>query len=94
MNLVFLVLFLLSPWHKLFDDLLTLEEHKGKVAVGREINNVKFKKMVIPGDMLKINAKLLSFRRGIAKGSVEGSVDGGLVCKADFTVCLRMFYLI
>ena len=44
--------------------------------------------MVVPGDMLKINAKLLSFRRGIAKGSVEGSVDGGLVCKADFTVCL------
>ena len=67
---------------------LTLKEHKGKVAVGREINNVKFKKMVIPGDMLKINAKLLSFKRGIAKGIVEGCVDGNLVCKAEFTVCL------
>ena len=44
--------------------------------------------MVKPGDVLKINAKLLSFKRGIAKGSAEGSVDGSLACKADFTVCL------
>jgi 3-hydroxyacyl-[acyl-carrier-protein] dehydratase len=49
---------------------------------------VKFKKMVKPGELLKINAKLLSFKRGIAKGSAEGSVDGSLVCKADFIVCL------
>jgi 3-hydroxyacyl-[acyl-carrier-protein] dehydratase len=49
---------------------------------------VNFKKMVIPGDVLKINAKLLSFKRGIAKGTVEGFVDGDLVCKAEFTVCL------
>ena len=67
---------------------LTLEEHKGKVAVGREINNVKFKKMVIPGDLLKIYAKLLSLKRGIAKGTAEGFVDGDLVCKAEFIVCL------
>ena len=67
---------------------LTLEEHKGKKTNFISINNVKFKKMVIPGDILKINAKLLSFKRGIAKGSVEGIVDGGLACKADFTVCL------
>jgi 3-hydroxyacyl-[acyl-carrier-protein] dehydratase len=49
---------------------------------------VKFKKMVVPGDLLKINAKLLSFKRGIAKGIAEGLVDGALVCKAEFTVCL------
>ena len=44
--------------------------------------------MVIPGDVLKINAKLLSFKRGIAKGIAEGFVDGNLACKAEFTVCL------
>ncbi len=67
---------------------LTLEEHKGKKTNFISINNVKFKKMVIPGDVLKINAKLLSFKRGIAKGIAEGSVDGDLACKAEFTVCL------
>ena len=67
---------------------LTLEEHKGKKTNFISINNVKFKKMVIPGDVLNINAKLLSFKRGIAKGIAEGSVDGNLACKAEFTVCL------
>ena len=67
---------------------LTLEEHKGKKTNFISINNVKFKKMVIPGDLLKINAKLLSFKRGIAKGIAEGFVDGALVCKAEFMVCL------
>ena len=67
---------------------LTLEEHKGKKTNFIGINNVKFKKMVIPGDLLEINAKLLSFKRGIAKGTAEGFVDGGLVCKAEFIVCL------
>ena len=67
---------------------LTFEEHKGKVAVGREINNVKLKKMITPGNTLKIKAFLYSFKRGIAKGSVEGFVDGTLACQAEFTVCL------
>ena len=67
---------------------LTLEEHRGKKTNFLSINNVKFKKMVIPGDLLKINAKLLSFKRGIGKGTAEGFVDGSLVCKAEFTVCL------
>lgn len=67
---------------------LTLEEHKGKKTNFISIDNVKFKKIVIPGELLKINAKLHSFKRGIAKGSAVGSVDDGLVCKADFIVCL------
>ncbi len=67
---------------------LTLEEHKGKKTNFISINNVKFKKRVIPGDVLKINAKLLSFKRGIAKGITEGSVEDNLACKAEFTVCL------
>ena len=67
---------------------LTLKEHKGKKTNFISINNVKFKKMVIPGDVLKINSKLLSFKRGIAKGIAEGSVDDNLACKAEFTVCL------
>ena len=41
---------------------LTLEEHKGKKTNFISINNVKFKRMVIPGDVLKINAKLVSFK--------------------------------
>ena len=67
---------------------LTLDEHKGKKTNFISINNVKFKKMVVPGNSLKIKAKLDSFKRGIAKGSAEGFVDSDLACKAEFVVCL------
>ena len=52
------------------------------------IDNVKFKKPVIPGDQLIINVVVEKFKRGICflKGSVE--VDGKVVCSADFKLAL------
>tara|TARA_A100001011_G_C14233037_1_gene809734 strand:- start:565 stop:1029 length:465 start_codon:yes stop_codon:yes gene_type:complete len=67
---------------------LTLDEHKGKKTNFISIDKVKFKKMVVPGDLLRIKAKLNSFKRGIAKGSAEGYIDNELACKGEFIVCL------
>jgi 3-hydroxyacyl-[acyl-carrier-protein] dehydratase len=67
---------------------LTLEEHKGKKTNFISIDNVKFKRKIIPGERLTINAKLESFRRGIAKGYAEGFVEDQLACRADFIVAL------
>ena len=67
---------------------LTLDEHKGKKTNFLSIDNVKFRRMIIPGDKLVVHAKLDSFRRGIAKGSAEGFVDNQLACRADFLVSL------
>jgi 3-hydroxyacyl-[acyl-carrier-protein] dehydratase len=67
---------------------LTLDEHRGKKTNFVSIDNVKFRKMIIPGDQMIIHAKLVSFRRGIAKGSAESFVDGQPACRADFVVSL------
>jgi 3-hydroxyacyl-[acyl-carrier-protein] dehydratase len=67
---------------------LTLEEHKGKKTNFVSIDNVKFKRKIVPGEKLVIHAKLDSLRRGIAKGSAEGFVDNQLACRADFIVVL------
>lgn len=67
---------------------LTLEEHKGRKTNFVSIDNVKFRRMIVPGEQLIIHAKLDSFRRGIAKGSAESFVDGELACRADFIVTL------
>lgn len=67
---------------------LSLDEYKGKKTNFISIDNVKFRKMIIPGDKLVIHAKLDSFRRGIAKGSAESFVDGNPACRADFIVSL------
>jgi 3-hydroxyacyl-[acyl-carrier-protein] dehydratase len=67
---------------------LTLNEHKGKKTNFVSIDNVKFRRKIVPGEKLIIHAKLDSLRRGIAKGSAEGFIDGQSACRADFIVVL------
>ena len=50
------------------------------------INNIRFKRKIVPGDVLLIEATLKSFKRGIAIGFAESSVDGDLACSAEFIV--------
>jgi 3-hydroxyacyl-[acyl-carrier-protein] dehydratase len=67
---------------------LTIDEHKGKKTNFLNINNVKFKRKIFPGEKLIIHANLDSFRRGIAIGSAVGYVDEQYTCSADFIVAL------
>jgi 3-hydroxyacyl-[acyl-carrier-protein] dehydratase len=67
---------------------LTLDENKGKKTNFASIDNVKFRRMIVPGEKLIIHAKLDSIRRGIAKGSAESFVDGEPACRADFIITL------
>ncbi len=67
---------------------LTLDEHKGKKTNFVSIDNVKFRRKIVPGEKLIIHAKLDSLRRGIAKGSAEGFIDNQSACRADFIVVL------
>lgn len=50
------------------------------------INNIRFKRKIVPGDVLRIDATLKSFKRGIAIGFAESSVEGELACSAEFIV--------
>lgn len=65
---------------------LTIDEYKGKKANGIKINNVRFFEPVIPGDLIDIKAELLSFKRGIAKGSVKAFNGETTICSANFVV--------
>jgi 3-hydroxyacyl-[acyl-carrier-protein] dehydratase len=67
---------------------LSLNEYKGKKTNFVSINNVKFKKKIVPGDTLIINAILDSLKRGIAKGRAESFVNGTPACSADFVVTI------
>jgi 3-hydroxyacyl-[acyl-carrier-protein] dehydratase len=68
---------------------LCYDEYKGKKASDASINNVKFKRKIIPGDKLDIFATLESFKRGIAKGHVESFVNGEQACSAEFIVVIN-----
>ncbi|MFK7732794.1 MAG: 3-hydroxyacyl-ACP dehydratase FabZ [Pseudomonadales bacterium] len=45
-------------------------------------DNARFKRMVVPGDQLTLEAKILSKRRGIWKFECSASVDGELATSA------------
>lgn len=65
---------------------LSLEEYRGVTTSTIGMNNVSLEQSVFPGNTMVINAVLDSFRRGIAKGHVEGCVDDKRVASLDVMV--------
>lgn len=68
--------------------LLSLEEHKGKMALFAGINNVRFRRQVKPGDVLHMEVELGSFRRGIGTGTATATVDGEVACRGELMFAL------
>lgn len=67
---------------------LCYEEYAGMKTNSVSINNVRFKRKVVPGDVLRNEATLKSFKRGIATGIAESYVEGEPACRADFVVAV------
>ena len=65
---------------------LCIEKYMGMKTNFVSIDNVKFKRKIVPGEQLDIKANLNSFKRGIAKGSVESYVGNEAACSASFVV--------
>lgn len=68
--------------------MLSPEEHRGKIAYFMSINNVKFRKPVVPGDVvfLEVEAGKIKSRTGQLNG--RAVVDGKIVAEADFMFAL------
>jgi len=61
--------------------LLSMDEYKGKLAVFAGIDDVRFKRQVVPGDTLRLEIEIVSMRRSIGKGEAKAYVGDELVCK-------------
>ena len=68
---------------------LSKEEYKGKLAIFAGANNVKWKRMVVPGDVLDITVELVKMRGsfGFAKGEI--TVDGKICCTAEISFFIQ-----
>ncbi|SDZ88530.1 3-hydroxyacyl-ACP dehydratase FabZ [Microbulbifer marinus] len=53
------------------------------------IDNVRFKRQVIPGDRLDLESEVVSERRGIWKFSCKASVNGELATSADVLCAVK-----
>ncbi|MDO9318887.1 MAG: 3-hydroxyacyl-ACP dehydratase FabZ [Gammaproteobacteria bacterium] len=67
---------------------LCKEEYAGMKTNFVSIDNIRYKRKIVPGDVLRIEASLKSFKRGIAIGSAISFVDGESACSAEFVVAV------
>ena len=65
--------------------LLSLPETKGKLALFAGIDGVRFRKIVKPGDTLRLEVTLEKMRRSIGKGRGVATVDGAVTAEGEFT---------
>lgn len=64
---------------------LTIPGNEGKKTAFLQVNST-FRKKLVPGDRLDIEATLTSYRRGLAKGKSVGYVNGEVACSAELTI--------
>lgn len=67
--------------------ILTQEGLAGKYVYAIK-HIVRYKKEIHPGDKLEIEAKVLSWRRGICNGRAVGTVNGETCVEADMTIAV------
>lgn len=54
-----------------------------KLGVFAAIDGVKFKKPVVPGDVLRLEAEILMNKMGVVKAKVKATVDGQLAAEGE-----------
>jgi UDP-3-O-[3-hydroxymyristoyl] N-acetylglucosamine deacetylase/3-hydroxyacyl-[acyl-carrier-protein] dehydratase len=65
-----------------------IENPEKKLLFFAAIDNVRFRKPVEPGDQLRFELVMQSFKRGICKMDGKALVDGQVVCEAQLTAAL------
>ncbi len=68
--------------------ILSLEENKGKVAYFGGLNKVKFKKKVVPGDVLTLDVEIVRRKGpvGIGNGIAKVGDDIAVTCELTFFI--------
>jgi 3-hydroxyacyl-[acyl-carrier-protein] dehydratase len=65
--------------------LLSMESYKGKIAYFGGINKAKFRKKVVPGDVLKLDVEIIKMKGPVGIGLGIASVNGVKVAQAEIT---------
>ena len=67
---------------------LSLPENNGRLALFGGIKNARFRKQVIPGDVLTLHCELLEQRGSVGIGKASAWVDGQCAATAELTFVL------
>ena len=69
--------------------LLSMPENRGKLALFGGINKARFKRKVIPGDVLELECVLTRQRGPVGFGECVARVDGETACTAELLFALQ-----
>lgn len=68
--------------------LLTEEENKGKIVFFGGIKNARFKKQIIPGDVIEMECELTDRKGPVGYGKATAKVDGKIAVIAELTFAI------
>src|SRR2546429_9434081 len=68
---------------------LSLEENRGKLALFAGIDDVRFKRIVEPGDELELTCELERVRGPIGRGKASARVGGQLAARGTLTFAVE-----
>jgi 3-hydroxyacyl-[acyl-carrier-protein] dehydratase len=68
---------------------LSQEENRGRIAFFGGIDDVRFKRIVEPGDELELECRLEAVRGPIGKGKATAKVDGKLAARGTLTFAVE-----
>lgn len=68
--------------------MLSVPENKGKIGFFGAINSAKFKKKVVPGDVLTLEVEIIKQKGPMGVGSAKAYVDGKVAAVAELTFAI------
>lgn len=69
--------------------LLSMDAHKGRLALFAGIDKVRFKRQVRPGDTLLLEVRITRSRGAIGFGQAIATVDGELACSGELMFAIQ-----
>ena len=68
---------------------LSLEENKGKLALFGGVKHARFKRQVVPGDVLELTCELIDRRGPVGYGKAVARVDGKIAAQAELRFVIQ-----
>ena len=69
--------------------ILSLPENRGKIALFGGVKNARFKRQVIPGDVLELECTLTKRRGPVGIGVCTATVNGETACTAELVFAIQ-----
>ncbi len=58
-------------------------DHQDKLALFAGIDGVRFRRQVLPGDVLRMEVEIVRLKGSVGRGKGKATVDGERVCEAE-----------